>query len=155
MNKIILALFVSLIIMASSAFGEDEDRILGLWNTSGNPTIEIFRCGENYCGKIAKLERPNYPADDEGGMAGQPRVDLNNPDPNLRTRPLLGMQLCEGFTYSGGDVWKSGRIYDAGSGKIYKCKMTLTDPNRLEVRGYIGFSLLGRTEIWIRSDGAS
>ncbi len=88
-------------------------------------------------------------------MAGQPQVDRNNPDPDLRTRPALGLQLLEGFGYSGGNVWKGGTIYDPGNGKLYKCKMTLTDPKRLEVRGFIGISWLGRTEVWTRPDESS
>ncbi len=153
MSKITLALFVGLILMASSAFGAEEDQILGLWSTTGNNSkVEIFKCGKNYCGKIVELKYPNYADGDEGGMAGQPKVDRNNPDPDLKTRPLLGLQMLEGFTYSGGNVWKGGRIYDPDNGKLYKCKMTLTAPNRLEVRGFIGISWLGRTEVWTRPE---
>ncbi len=68
-------------------------------------------------------------------------------------RPGIELQILEGFTYSGENVWQGGRIYAPDNGKTYKCKMTMTDPNRLEVRGFIGFSFIGRTEIWIRSDG--
>jgi uncharacterized protein (DUF2147 family) len=150
MNKIISVLFMSLILTASSAFGADEDQILGIWNTAGSTRTEIFKCGENYCGKIVELKEPNFPADDKRGMAGQPKVDRNNPDPDLKTRPVLGLQMLEGFTYSGGNVWKGGRIYDPNNGKLYKCKMTLTAPNQLGVRGYIGISWIGRTEIWTR-----
>ncbi len=151
MKNIVFALFMSLILMASSALGADGDQILGLWSTKGdNSKVEVFKCGENYCGKIVELKNPNFPADDKEGRAGQPKVDKNNPDPDLRTRPLLGLQLLEGFIYSGGNVWKGGRIYDPNNGKLYKCKITLADPNRLEVRGYIGISWFGRTVIWTR-----
>jgi uncharacterized protein (DUF2147 family) len=156
MSKIFSVLFMSLILMASSAFGADEYQILGLWSTAGNNSrVEIFKCGNNYCGKLAELKNPNYPADDKGGMAGQPKVDRLNPDPNLKTRPLLGLRMLEGFGYSGGNVWKGGTIYDPDNGKTYKCKMTLTDPKRLEVRGFIGISWLGRTVIWTRPDEGS
>jgi uncharacterized protein (DUF2147 family) len=47
-------------------------------------------------------------------------------------------------------MWKGGTIYDPDNGKLYKCKMTLTEPKRLEVRGYIGFSFIGRTVVWTR-----
>ncbi len=150
MNRIFSVLFMSLILTASSAFGADEDQILGIWNTAGSTRIEIFKCGDNYCGKIVELKNPNYSANDKRGMAGQPKVDRNNPDPDLKTRPILGLLMLEGFTYSGGNVWKGGKIYDPENGKLYKCKMTLSDPNRLEVRGFIGISWLGRTEIWTR-----
>jgi uncharacterized protein (DUF2147 family) len=142
--------------VASSAFGADEYQILGLWSTTDNNSrVEIFKCGDNYCGKIVELKNPNYSANDKRGMAGQPKVDRNNPGPDLKTRPLLGLQVLEGFGYSGGNVWKGGKIYDPDNGKLYKCKMTLTDPDRLEVRGYIGISWLGRTEVWTRPDDST
>ncbi len=150
MSKIILAMFTSLVLMASSALGADEYQILGIWNIPGNTKVEIFMCDKSYCGKIVELKNPNYPADDKRGMAGQTKVDRNNPDPDLRTRPLLRLQMLEGFTYSGGNVWKGGKIYDPNNGKLYKCKITLTDPNRLEVRGFIGISWFGRTMVWTR-----
>lgn len=155
MNKIFSVLFTGLILMASSAFGSEEDRILGIWNTAGNNKIEIFKCDKKYCGKIVELKNPNYSANDKGGMAGQPKVDRDNPDPDLKSRPLLGLLMLEGFSCYGGSVWKGGRIYDPDNGKLYKCKMTLTDPNRLEVRGYIGISWIGRTEVWTRPDDST
>jgi uncharacterized protein (DUF2147 family) len=150
-KKIISALAVGIILTASSVFGADADRILGLWNTAENKSkIEIFKCGDKYCGRIAELKEPNYTADDKDGPVGQPKVDRKNPDPSLRTHPLLGMELMHGFTYSGKNVWEEGKIYDPEDGKYYKCKMTLSAPNRLDVRGFIGFSLLGRTTTWTR-----
>ena len=84
--------------MVSSAFGADEDQILGLWSTTNNTSrVEIFKCGNSYCGKLAELKYPNYSTRDKRGMAGQPKVDRNNPDPDLKTRPLLGLQVLEGF----------------------------------------------------------
>jgi len=149
MNKIISSLFMCLVIMSSSAYGADKDQIMGLWNTTkNNSKVEIFKCGENYCGKIVELKNPNYRADDKRGMGGQPKVDRLNPDPDLKTRPLLGLNMLEGFSYSGGNVWEGGTIYDPDNGKVYKCKMTLTDPKHLEVRGFIGISWFGRTVIW-------
>ena len=50
----------------------------------------------------------------------------------------------------GGNTWAKGTIYDPEDGKTYKCKMTLTDPKTLGVRGYIGISLIGRTTVWTR-----
>ncbi len=152
-KKIISVLISGLILAASSVsvFGADADSILGLWNTAENKSkVEIFKCGNKYCGRIAELKEPTYTADDKEGMAGQPKLDRKNPDPSLRTRPLLGLQLMHGFTYSGRNVWEGGEIYDPDNGKTYKCKMTLSAPNRLDVRGFIGFSLFGRTSIWSR-----
>jgi uncharacterized protein (DUF2147 family) len=58
----------------------------------------------------------------------------------------------DGFDYAGEGKWKNGRVYDPNSGKTYKCKLTLVDENTLELRGYIGISLLGRTETWSRRE---
>lgn len=151
MKEIILAFFISLFLMVSSVFAAGADDIMGLWNTAENESkIEIFKCGNRYCGRIAELKAPNYPADDKKGMAGQPKVDRKNPDPDLRTHPLLGIQIMEGFIFSGSTSWEGGRIYDPENGKTYKCTMTLSAPNRLEVRGFIGISLFGRTSTWTR-----
>jgi len=59
-------------------------------------------------------------------MAGRPVVDRENPNPNLRSRMLIGLQLLEGFTYIGKNVWEKGTIYNPDNGKTYKCKMTLS-----------------------------
>jgi uncharacterized protein (DUF2147 family) len=147
-----VSVFVStFLLLASLAFAGDEDKALGLWTTPEKDCkIEILKYGNKYCGRIAWLKDPLYPADDEGGMAGRPIVDRENPNPDLRTRPLMGLQLMEGFIYIGKNVWEKGTIYNPDNGKTYKCKMILSAPNRLEVRGFIGIPLLGATSIWTR-----
>ena len=143
---------ISFILAASSAFGSEADRILGVWSTPGDKSkIEIFKCGDKYCGRITELKEPNYTAGDKDGVPGQPILDLQNPNPDRRSRPLLGLQLLEGFRYSGGNVWEGGKIYNPDNGKSYQCKLTLSVPDRLQVRGFIGFSLFGGTSVWSRS----
>ena len=151
MKKTISGVLSTFLLLVSFAVAADGDIILGLWNTAEEDCkIEIFKCGDTYCGRIAWLKEPLYPADDEMGMAGRPIVDRKNPNPDLRSRPLVGLQLMEGFTYTGKNVWEKGTIYSPQSGKTYKCKMTLVTPNQLEVRGFIGIPLLGGTSIWTR-----
>jgi uncharacterized protein (DUF2147 family) len=150
-KRAVSVLLSTILLLVSFAFAADEDKILGLWNTPENDCkIEIYKCGNKYCGRIAWLKEPLYPADDEGGMADKPIVDRENPSPDLRARPLIGLQLMEGFTYIGKNVWEKGTIYNPDNGKTYKCKMTLSAPDRLEVRGFIGISLFGGTSIWTR-----
>jgi uncharacterized protein (DUF2147 family) len=96
------------------------------------------------------LKEPNYPADDPKGMAGKTKVDRENPDPAKKEQPILGMNLVWGFTHAGENVWEGGSIYNPREGKTYKCKMTLENPDTLKVRGFIGISLLGKTNIWTR-----
>ena len=127
----------------------DADGIVGLWATEDNEAhVEIARDGDTYRGKIVWLDEPIYPPDDERGMAGQKKVDRNNPDETLHKRPIVGLEILEGFEYVGNGVWKNGRIYDPDNGKTYKCKMTLQEDGSLGVRGFIGFSLIGRTSTW-------
>ncbi len=127
------------------------DAILGIWiPADGGARIQIYRCGVLYCGKISHLEDPYYPPHDRRGMGGLPRMDRNNPDPELRHRPMLGLTFLEDFRYAGDDSWEGGRIYNPENGKFYRAKITLADQNRLMLRGYLGISLLGRTETWVR-----
>jgi uncharacterized protein (DUF2147 family) len=127
------------------------DAVLGIWNTTDNKSkVQIFRGDHHYFGRVMDITEPNWPANDPGGMGGKPRTDRKNPNPALRQRPLLGLRLMENFTYAGRNKWEGGRIYDPESGKTYKCRMTLLDTNRLEVHGYVGISVLGRTVTWTR-----
>ena len=131
------------------AVAGDGDGVLGVWLTDkAEAHVEIFKQKDKYCGKIAWLKEPLIPEGDEN--AGKPKTDHLNPDPKKRNGPILGMQFLNGFVYKGENVWTGGTVYDAESGKTYKAKMTLKDKNTLHLRGYVGFSLLGRTTVWTR-----
>lgn len=141
-----------LLFVCTAAFAQSPDAIVGKWlDGKGKAHIDIYK-GPNgkYFGKIVWLKEPVYPADDAKKMAGQEKVDRENPDPAKRKQPILGLTILRDFVYSNDKLWESGRIYDPENGKDYKCKMTLKSPDALDVRGFIGFSLLGRTENWIR-----
>ena len=123
--------------------------ILGLWTTEdGRARIAIVEDKGVYSGTIVWLKEPTYTADD--AEAGQPRHDRHNPDPAKQHRPILGLALIEGFVFDGDGTWVNGTIYDPENGKTYKCKLTLVESDKLHVRGYIGFSLIGRTTVWTR-----
>lgn len=139
------------LVSAGPLFAAGADDILGVWATEGGKSrVEITRSGDTYSGHIIYLKEPHYPADDPKGMAGQTKVDRENPDAGLRSRPILGLRLMHGFHYAGDGYWTDGRIYDPESGKTYKCKMWFTKDGALKVRGYIGFALFGRTTVWTR-----
>lgn len=128
---------------AASAAAPGPDAILGYWYTADRDArFEIYKCGEEYCGKMSWLEEPNLPS-------GQPKVDDKNPEPSLRSRPLLGLVLMRGFRYDGDNAW-NGRIYSPEDGNTYKCRLSLADKDHLKVRGYLGISIFGRTETWSR-----
>ena len=144
-----------LVVAALPVAAGDPDAILGLWATDpedegGQAHVEIFVDGDRYSGRIVWLEEPVYLPGDEDGEAGTPKVDTENPDPALRSRPILGLDMLEGFVYDGEGTWHRGTVYDPNDGKTYKCKMRLEDADTLKVRGFIGFSMLGRTEVWTR-----
>ena len=64
-------------------------------------------------------------------------------------KPIKGMIILEGLKKKGSS-WEGGTILDPNSGKVYKCSLTLDGPDKLKVRGFVGISLLGRTQSWQR-----
>lgn len=119
------------------------DAILGTWlNATGKAEILLYKTGNDFFGKIVWLREPN-------GSDGKPKLDINNPDPAERSKPIIGTVILRSFVFDR-DEWTGGRIYDPQNGKDYKCIIKLKDPQTLSLRGYIGVSLFGRTEIWTR-----
>ena len=146
----LLALAVTIPTAASFAASDD---LLGSWlNQAKDAKIEIFKCGNDFCGKITWLKEPVYPAGSKEGASGNPKVDTKNPDASRRSTPILGMQIITGFQPSGDGQWKNGTIYDPDSGKTYSAKATLVSHDQLDLRGFIGISLIGRTEKWTRTN---
>jgi uncharacterized protein (DUF2147 family) len=132
------------LLFAAGAKAQSADAILGKWiNPSGEGQIQVYKRGNLFYGKLAWIKAPNDEA------TGQPKTDRNNPDKKLQSRPLLNLELLKDFKYDGENVYEDGSIYDPKNGKKYKCKMTL-DGNKLTIRGFIGISLLGRSEVWTR-----
>lgn len=151
MNKLIMGILLPLLFIALTAYAADNDAILGIWNNQEKDAqIEIFKCSDQYCGKIVWLKEPNYPEGSKDGVPGTPRRDHNNPDPKSRNNLIMGLEIVRGFTYGGESKWVGGKVYDPKNGKSYSGKMTLVSPNQLNLRGFIGISLIGRTAIWTR-----
>ncbi len=153
MKKVSMLLPLGILLMlASVAIAQNPEALLGKWWTEEKDAqIEIYPCEGKFCGKIIWLKDPNFPENDSKGMGGKTKIDRENPDASKRERPLLGMNLVWGFTPSGENLWQSGFIYNPRDGKTYKCKLTLENPDRLKVRGFIGVSLIGKTNIWTRA----
>jgi len=116
----------------------------GRWWTQGREwQVQIYTDPEgHFAGKVVAGPRPD-------------EKDVHNPDPRLRQRPLLGLVILQGFVQDTPLDWKNGQIYDPESGNYYKAKIWLSpnDPNHLKLKGYIGFSLFGRTSEWTRELG--
>ena len=81
--------------------------------------------------------------------------DVNNPDASARNLELRGQVILRNMKYDGDGHWSGGTIYRASNGKTYKCNVTMASDGRLDVRAYIGFSLLGLTQHWKRYTSAS
>jgi uncharacterized protein (DUF2147 family) len=136
-----LVTLISLITVAQ----DDADKITGIWkNGEGTGMIKIYKNGNTYQGKIVWLKEPNDPE------TGKPKLDKNNPDKSFHSRLVLGIINTWGFVYKGEKVWDDGKIYDPKTGNIYDCTIKLKNENTLDVRGYIGISLIGRTDTWTR-----
>ena len=145
-------LFLLTLARSLSAFTGADD-ITGIWfNQDKDAKIEISKCGGNYCGKIVWLKDSTYPAGSKLGTPGTPKLDDENPDAARRKDPLVGLEIIKGFQFAGGNVWKNGTIYDPDSGKTYSAKATLVSANELDLRGFIGVSMFGRTEKWTRAN---
>ncbi len=152
MKKTVFLIGVILALLwASSVAAQEGDVILGKWWTKNKDAhVQIYKCEAKYCGKIVFLREPFFDEKDARGMGGKPKVDRENPDPAKRTRAIIGLNIVSGFSYAGENIWEGGTIYDPERGKTYKCKLTLENPDRLKVRGYIGTPLLGETQYWVR-----
>lgn len=136
--------FIAIIALCSiSAWAQNADAILGKWlNSTGEGQIQIYKKGTKFFGKLAWMKEPNE-------ANGKPKLDSRNPDKSLQSRPKLGIELLKNFTFDGDDTYEDGTIYDPKSGKTYRCKMTVKG-DVLKVRGFVGISLLGRTENFTR-----
>lgn len=142
-------LFIFLLISVGSfAFTKQPttaDAIIGSWkNGEGTAIIQIYKNGEKYQGKITWLKEPIDPE------TGKPKLDKEHPDASNHNRPLLGLVNMWGFHYTGEKEWSGGKIYDPKNGKTYSCKIAMESTQVLKVRGFIGISLIGRTDTWTK-----
>lgn len=147
MKHIIIILLALLMILPVFLFAQKStNRIVGVWfNGEKSSKIEIYETKSgNFAGKIIWLKEPN----DEAGKA---KVDHKNPDVKLQKRPLMDLVILTGLDPDGKTKYKGGKIYDPKSGKTYSAKAELTSNNELSLRGFIGVSLAGRTDNWVRT----
>ena len=147
-KKISLFLAVALIGFSQLSFEQQADpgdRLLGVWEPSnGRARVKIEKIGAKYYGKFVWLKEPIEPT------TGQPKTDKNNPDPSMKNVPLKGYRMLKDFVYKGNNEWADGTIYDPLNGSTYSCTIKMTNANTLDIRGYIGVSALGRTDVWKR-----
>lgn len=142
-----LTLLLSFFAAPDTALAQDEkaDQLSGVWQPSdGRSYIKIDKIGNKFYGRIVWLKEPE-------DAKGNPRTDENNPDKSLRSTPLKGYRILKDFVYDDSEgIWKDGTIYDPKNGTTYDCKIELKDENVIEVRGYVGSAVFGRTDTWTR-----
>jgi uncharacterized protein (DUF2147 family) len=144
---LITALF-GLVAFAHSSPAAGAEEITGTWLTDdGEGAIEIRPCGEQRRGRIAWMKDPL-------GKDGKPPVDEHNPDPNLRSRRICGLQIIYGLKPQSDGTWGDGRVYNPENGKTYSMEIRRQTADLLKVTGYLGFSLLGQTMEWRRAPKA-
>lgn len=118
---------------------------LGIWaDDTGDTHIELYRCGEQLCGRLVWLRTPI-------DANGKPLLDEHHPDPDKRSQPLQNLTVLQNLRYNPqNDRWEDGSLYDPENGRTYSCYVAAAGKDKLEVKGYIGFSLIGRSHYWSR-----
>lgn len=142
MKKYVLILKM-LIAVVAAASAQTADDIKGVWMSADKDAkIEIYKSGNLYSGRII-WGKDIYEQDGK-----TPRTDIKNSNTALRTRSMLNLVILSGFSYADGE-WSGGELYDPKTGKTYKSKMKLKQ-NSLEIRGYVGSPMFGKTTVWTR-----
>lgn len=134
-------LFCMVLMLATAALYAQD--VVGKWKLEdGTAIVEVYKQGDVFNGKIVWLENPTEPD-------GTPAKDTENPDPKLRSRQLINLNMLSGLKKNGTE-YTGGTIYDPGNGKTYNCSMKV-DGDVLKVRGSLDKKgLLGRTMDWFR-----
>lgn len=115
-----------------------DPALTGNWVTPDHSIVSIYPCGtQRICAKLVSIHDTST-------------TDDNNPNATLRTRPLCNLQIGSDFVMTDTTHARNGTIYDPDSGKTYTATMTASE-SELKVRGYVGATLFGRTEVWRRA----
>lgn len=113
--------------------------VFGDWRTPGGSVVRVDHCGSDVCLTLVQLSKK-----------APDTTDIHNPDAHLRERPLCGLTIGTGFREDDDMHLTGGHLYDPRSGNDYRGTVTALG-DTLRLRGYIGISLFGRSEIWKRS----
>ena len=136
--------FYLIILICLISFSTKGQSVLGKWHSIDPDTgdkesvIEVYKKGEKIYGKIVQILKE----EDRDKTC----IECTGKD---KDQPIQGLVIVRGLSKEG-DEWTNGKILDPKNGKLYKCYIALEEENKLKLRGYIGFSLIGRTEYWYR-----
>ena len=130
------------VMSAPPALAQLREKALGVWaEEDGEAHIEIAPCQDKLCGHIVWLKNPI-------DHNGQPQVDLNNPNPALRTRPILGLLIMAGLQPNDDNAYLEGQVYNSEDGKIYDIYLTPAG-DTMEVEGCL-MKILCASQTWTR-----
>ena len=130
---------ISALLMLAASSSSIPD-VKGYWITADRTAVvRVTTCGTEVCGTITRILKRGPKV---------PRTDLNNPQPSLRSRPLIGLQVLSGFALRGSN-WVGGRAYDPKTGKSYKAKLRPNADETLTVTGCVLF--VCRSQTWQRT----
>lgn len=140
MKKTILTLAL---IMCAVLTGTAQD-VVGKWKTIDDETgkaksiVEIYKQNGKIFGKVIEILDPTK----------QDATCRDCPG-DAKGKPIIGLVILKDLEKDG-EEYSGGTILDPNNGKVYKSLIALESPNKLKVRGYVGFSLLGRSQYWVR-----
>ena len=144
MKKILLIFAVSLFIVP---VGHGQTSVFGKWKTIDDETgeaksvVEIFRKGDKAFGKIVEILDKKNPS---------PVCDKCDDDDPRKGQKILGMEIIKDLEKDD-DEWDGGTVLDPENGKVYRCKIWIEN-KKLIIRGYIGISLIGRSQTWLSAE---
>lgn len=137
-------LSISLFFVASIFYAQNNP-LVGKWKTIDDETgvekavVSIYEKSGKIYGKVVSILEEEHKND--------VCVNCTGADKN---KPVIDMIIIKGLSKEDNNEYGSGQILDPKTGKLYKCHMTLENKDVLKVRGYIGFSIIGRTQYWYR-----
>jgi len=139
-----IGLLTVMLLGVASAVIAQADPIEGVWyNDKKDAKIRIYKNSDGkFYGQIIWLKEPL--------KEGKAKLDEKNPKSELQSQPIVGKIILKGCEKDG-DSYDDGTIYDPENGKTYDCTLKLKSRNLLSLRGYVGFSLFGRTTQWMRT----
>ena len=148
MRKRTYLLLLNCLLTLFSALSYAENSPVGLWKTIDDSTGKprsLIRISDKNGELIATVKKGLLPSDSPNDVCEQCTGERKD-------KPLIGMIIMDGMKAKDG-AYEGGRILDPDNGKTYQCKMKLdATGNKLEVRGFIGVSLIGRSQIWMREE---
>jgi uncharacterized protein (DUF2147 family) len=136
-GSLILSLMLGALPILSDAAGNPVG-VLGYWERPSKAVLHFYPCGHEVCAKIVRLSP----------TSGR-KTDSRNPDERLRARPLCGLDIGTGFQQTDANHLVGGHLYDPVSGKTYS-GMATVEGNEVKLRGYVGISWFGKSEVWHR-----